>query len=237
MKENKIISIICFFITIIFFVFSIVLKGNERLSLFYDISLGVFTGALLSFVTAIISYYTLKEEKIKNLKEQILKDITKYIEILESIEYVFFKEKLEKELKENNVYNENEEWANSFIEINFLTMDFNIRRLKYSRRINIEQIYKNIEELSKLKNKSEYAIKFKDIKEKILKINNMISFCGYHKMQDKIGYKRVQEMIFVNEDNEGNVIDNDIEIINNGVQPTKKVNILKKELENFLIQL
>lgn len=237
MKENKRISIICFGITILFLFCSIVLKENEKLSLLYDISLGVFTGALLSFVTAIISYYTLKEEKIKNLKEQIQKDITKYIEILETIKYVFFKEKLEKELKENNVYNENEEWANSFIEINLTTMEFNIRRLKYSKRINIEQICKNIEELSKLKNKREYAIKFKDIKEKILKIRNMISFCGFHKMQDKISYKEVQEIIFVNEDNEGNIIDNDIEIIKDDIRQTKKVNILKKELENFLIQL
>ena len=238
MKENKRISIICLVIILVFFFCSICLKENEKLSLFYDISLGIFTGALLSFVTAIISYYTLKEEKIKNLKGQIVKDITKYIEILESIEYVYFREKLEKELKENNAYyTENERWANSFIESNINIMESNINKLKESSKINVDQIYKNIEELSKLKNKSEYTTKFKDVKEKILNIRNLITFCGFHKMQDKISYKEVQKIIFVNEDNKGNIIDNDIEIINNDVHPTKKVNILKKELENFLIQL
>lgn len=237
MEENKIISIICFCITIIFLFCSIISCDNEKLSLFYDISLGIFTGSLLSFITARISYYTLKEKKIRKLKEQIVNDIGKYREIIESIEYVFFGEKLEKELKENNVYYENELWFNSFVLSSNEIMKSNIRKLKKLKNISIEQIYKNIEELSSLKHKKEYKIKFDNIKKIILEIERLIDYCGYYDMQDKISYKEIQKMIYVNEDNEGNIIDNDIEVVDGDVYPTKKLNILKKEIVNFLQQL
>lgn len=84
MKENKIICIICSIITIIFLIASLILfsfnntNDNDSSTINYlqNIALNIFTGTILSSLTALISFNVQKEEKISKLKSNIKKDIT-----------------------------------------------------------------------------------------------------------------------------------------------------------------
>ncbi len=122
MKENKIIYIICSIITIIFLIISLILfsfnntNDNDSSTINYlqNIALNIFTGTILSSLTALICFNVQKEEKISKLKSNIKKDITKFEDIFLSIEYIYDKDKLHNELINLKEYENNKTWFESF---------------------------------------------------------------------------------------------------------------------------
>ena len=89
-------------------------KDNCLIDYLQIITLNIFTGTILSSLTALISFNTQKEEKIFNLKSSIKKDIEKFGDIFLSIEYIYYKEKLRNELIALNEYENNKTWFEDF---------------------------------------------------------------------------------------------------------------------------
>ena len=77
MKENKIIGICCLIISVICLIGAYYFKVFEH-EFLWNLALGIATGATLSMVIAIITFFLQKKERITELKADIKEEIEKY---------------------------------------------------------------------------------------------------------------------------------------------------------------
>ena len=78
MKENKIIGICCLIISVICLIGAYYFKVFEH-EFLWNLALGIATGAILSMVIAIITFFLQKKERITELKDDIKEQINKTI--------------------------------------------------------------------------------------------------------------------------------------------------------------
>lgn len=246
MKENKIICIICSIITIIFLIISLILfsfnntNDNDSSTINYlqNIALNIFTGTILSSLTALICFNVQKEEKISKLKSNIKKDITKFEDIFLSIEYIYDKDKLHNELINLKEYENNKTWFESFTFSNKEILKSNIEKLKGLRSISTLELQSNIDELLKLKPKLQIK-EFQLFKSQLNTINNLIGYFKINSLESNIPkvYKKIQDIIFECQDENGQQILNDICLKDNYIYPTTKKNLIIDTLKTIISEL
>lgn len=236
MKENKIIGITCLGISIIFSFLAWILKiwGHEFLE---NLTLDIASGAILSMITAIIIYFIQKNERITELKAEIRESLEKYITILDPFEYIYFDEKLEKEMKELGLYESNKRWKEGFVKSNQGLEKSNKKRLANLKRLNdIEYLSKKIEEISKLDKKINFD-KFEVTKNKIKEINQNVIFMNFDKINEEKYYKNIQDIMFECRDEKGEKTNKDIKNKNGDVYPTDKINVILEEFNNIEMKM
>lgn len=236
MKANKKIRSWCVIISLISLIALILINiskiSNKTYDFLYDISLGICTGALLSALTAAIAYNCQKQEKTCVLKLDIKKEIEKCLDLFYSIEYIYFEDKLSKELKALGEYEKNKEWFESFVYSHKNLLEHNIKKLKNIKKINFEKIQSNIDELSKLDKKisiKEYDYFYSQCK----KIENLSRYFDINPLETNIPnvYKKIQDIIFECKNENGEKTSNDIQLKGNDIYPTEKVNLIINNLE------
>ena len=242
MKENKKICIICFLTTIIFLLISLILfafnNDNRTINYLQNITLNIFTGTILSSLTALISFNTQKEEKIFNLKSSIKKEIENFQDIFLSIEYVYDKDKLYKELVDLKEYENNKIWFENFIFSNNDVIKSNIEKLKVLKSISTLELQSNIDELLKLKPKLQIN-EFQLFKSQLNTINNLVGYFKINSLESNIPkvYKKIQDIIFECQDKNGQQILNDVCLKDNDIYPTTKKNLIVDTLETIISKL
>lgn len=242
MKENKKICIICFLTTIIFLLISLILfafnNDNRTINYLQNITLNIFTGTILSSLTALISFNTQKEEKIFNLKSSIKKKIENFQDIFLSIEYVYDKDKLYKELVDLKEYENNKIWFENFIFSNNDVIKSNIEKLKVLKSISTLELQSNIEELLKLKPKLQIN-EFQLFKSQLNTINNLVGYFKINSLESNIPkvYIKIQDIIFECQDENGQQILNDVCLKDNDIYPTTKKNLIVDTLETIISKL
>ena len=244
MKENKIIIKYCFVTVLISFIVAVLvsalaLNEDHKICTFvYDICLGLLTGALLSAITATIVYNCQKQEKICVLKSNINKEIERYLDLFYSIEYVYFEDKLSNELKSLGEYERNKSWYESFVLNNKKSLKSNIKKLKKIRTINRKKLQSNINELLKI-NKKMSIPKYDYFNSKIENIDNLSRYFDFNPIEANIPnvYKEIQDMIFECQNENGKKTLNDIQLKNNDIYPTKKINLIINYLESISSKL
>ncbi len=242
MKENKKICIICFLTTIIFLLISLILfafnNDNRTINYLQNITLNIFTGTILSSLTALISFNTQKEEKIFNLKSSIKKEIENFQDIFLSIEYVYDKDKLYKELVDLKEYENNKIWFENFIFSNNDVIKSNIEKLKVLKSISTLELQSNIDELLKLRPKLQIN-EFQLFKSQLNTINNLVGYFKINSLESNIPkvYKKIQDIIFECQDENGQQILNDVCLKDNDIYPTIKKNLIVDTLETIISKL
>lgn len=242
MKENKKICIICFLTTIIFLLISLILfafnNDNRTINYLQNITLNIFTGTILSSLTALISFNTQKEEKIFNLKSSIKKEIENFQDIFLSIEYVYDKDKLYKELVDLKEYENNKIWFENFIFSNNDVIKSNIEKLKVLKSISTLELQSNIDELLKLRPKLQIN-EFQLFKSQLNTINNLVGYFKINSLESNIPkvYKKIQDIIFECQDENGQQILNDVCLKDNDIYPTTKKNLIVDTLETIISKL
>ena len=235
MKENKIIGICCLIISVICLIGAYYFKVFEH-EFLWNLALGIATGAILSMVIAIITFFLQKKERITELKADIKEEIEKYTRILDSFEYIYFEDKLEEEIKELEFNKVNETWKNSFIESNKQLEKINKKKLICLGQLNIEYLSKKIEELSKLDKKIEFD-RFELTKNKIKEVKQNTVFMNFDKIHEERHYKNIQNIMFECRDDDGKKIDKDIKIENGDIYPTNIENVILEGLEDIEIKM
>lgn len=227
MKENKNIAIICVIISVVSFIFALILCDNKN-----DLASGFFldicTGAILSGVIAAITCYAQKNEKIFRIKENIKEEVEKYINIFDKIEYVYDKKEMERELKEANLYELNKDWLDNFIKSNEEIKKQNIKILKKISNPSMEYLKRQISELKKVCKKIE-ILEIDTLSDKIQDIYSQAMVIEIAISSKNERYFRIQKKIF-------SIIDGsekELEIKNNEIYPTDKNNIILENLEKI----
>lgn len=235
MNENKRISIVSVIVCIISLLMAIFLS-KEGKTLIYDLSLGIFTGAIISAITAIISFFTSKEEKIRNVIEEIENICEQYNIAFNSLDFVYFPDKLEKELKEKEIYEENEEWLYIRTKNNGKDMLRNLEKLSTLKLIcyKLENLLNVLLSLKIGKQKKKIINRFIDLNNKIKHIISLSNLIKIEIGDVYINYPEIQNSLYKIRDKNGNEIKEYIEIYNNGLRPTNKVNIIQEEMNSLL---
>lgn len=238
MEKNKNIRNCCFVVLLISLFIAVVISISQSSikieNFLYDISMEIFTGTFLSGLTAAIVYNYQKREKICALKLDINKEIEEYLVLFYSIEYVYFKDKLSNELKALDKYEKYKIWYESFVSSNENLLKNNIERLKNIRKINYKKLQFNIDELLKI-NKKISIPEYNYFKSQIEIINNRSRYFDFNPIEASIPnvYKNIQNIIFECRNENGEKTLNDIQLKNNDIYPTSKINLIINCLESI----
>lgn len=236
MKENKIISIASVIICVISLLIVILtykfLPKEEEKTLICDLSIGTFTGAIISASTALATYFSLKKKEKNRIIDRINKILNKYKETLASIEYTYDARKLKAELEEKEIYEEYSDNYNYFIRDNYERINKNVNTIITMKKINYVELKKLLKELTILDKKAKNITD--KINETIMEINKIIDLSKMYKSlmrNDNIFYFSIQNMIY--QDKEAKYIEKkEVEI-----KLEEFNNKLEKEIEEEIAEI
>lgn len=200
MKENKIIFIVLVIICVISLLIATltyIFLPKEGKSLIYDLSLGTFTGAIISASTALATYFSLKKNEKNKTIDRINEVLNEYKETLATVEHIYDSRKLKEELEEKEIYEEYSDNYNELIKNNYEQINKNINKIITMKNINNIELKKLLEKLKKLDKKTKCATA--KIDKTIESINKLINLSEMYKSlmrNDNILYFSIQDIIY-----------------------------------------